>query len=88
MTELCIMLIMLFLSKIFNMLSLLPQTQMYLYHPVEPCYGHLQTFGKVVLSEHVICQAEEFLLECVSNDKAEPFNNLKIYRLSQAIFRS
>ena len=46
-------------------------------HDVESCYGHLQTFGKVVLSDHMICQAEEFLLECVLNDKAESFNNLR-----------
>ena len=46
-------------------------------HAVESCYGHLQTFGKIVLSDHMICQAEEFLLECVSNDKAESFNNLR-----------
>ena len=46
-------------------------------HAVESCYGHLQTFGKVVLSDHMICQAEEFLLKCVSNDKAESFNNLR-----------
>ena len=46
-------------------------------HAVESCYGHLQTFRKVVLSDLVICQAEEFLLECVSNDKAESFNNLR-----------
>ena len=44
---------------------------------MESCYGHLQTFGKVVLSDHMICQAEEFLLECVSNDKVESFNNLR-----------
>ena len=46
-------------------------------HAVESCYGHLQTFGKVVLSDHMICQVEELLLEWVSNDKAESFNNLR-----------
>ena len=44
-------------------------------HAVESCYGHLQTFGTVVLSDHMICQVEELLLECVSNDKS--FNNLR-----------